>query len=425
MHNQYDSSLNSSDVLPFVRAYPELECLTALSYRSGDLGAYLTDVVLGVSRLLQADWTIVTTYTEGAGQVVASNLELRQEEIVFSVHGTLMDIVIQTGRSLIIEDRQLTLQYNQLPNEYLAYLGVPLKVTTRETIGTICSFLREPRRFTESEVKNVELFATRAAIAIENYCLYQQQLRFNEKLSQDVAACSTHLKLSNEKLIERERLAAIGEFTAVIVHEVRNPLTTIEMGLRYAKKKLSANADQQRLELALSESRRLNHLLQEILHYAKPQALKLSKVNISEFLNELVLQMQDLPEASERFIDYAGEFTRVEVMVDIDKLRQVFLNLFRNAFEAIAPQETVRCTISREIRADWISICIHNGGTPIPPELLPQLTTPFCSTKPSGTGLGLATSKQIIVAHGGELEIMSSSSGTTVSVHLPTIRCDI
>lgn len=197
------------------------------------------------------------------------------------------------------------------------------------------------------------------------------------------------------------------------------------MGLRYAKKKLSTNADQQRLELALSESRRLNHLLQEILHYAKPQVLKLSKVNISEFLDELVLQMQDLPEASERFIDYAGEFTEVEVMVDADKLRQVFLNLSRNAFEAIAPQETVSCTISSDNRANWISICIHNGGTPIPPELLPQLTTPFCSTKPSGTGLGLATSKQIVVAHGGELEIMSSSSGTTVSVHLPTLCCNI
>jgi signal transduction histidine kinase len=425
MHDQYDSSLNSSNALPFVRANPELECLTALSYRSGDLGDYLTEVVLGISRLLRTDWTIVTICIEGAGQVVASNLDLNPEDTIFSTHGTVMNVVVQTERSLIIEDRRLNPQYNQLPNEYLAYLGVPLRITTRETIGTICSFLREPRRFTEPEIKTVELFAKRAAIAIENYCLYQQQLRFNEKLSQDVAACSTHLKLSNEKLIERERLAAIGEFTAMIVHEVRNPLTTIEMGLRYAKKKLSSSDDQQRLELALSESRRLTHLLQEILHYSKPQVLKLSKVNISEYLDELVLQMQELPEASERFIHYAGGFAEGELMVDADKLRQVFLNLFRNAFEAIAPQETVSCKISSHNRANWISICIHNGGTPIPPELLPQLTTPFCSTKPSGTGLGLATSKQIVVAHGGELEIMSSSSGTTVSVHLPTLCSDI
>jgi signal transduction histidine kinase len=114
----------------------------------------------------------------------------------------------------------------------------------------------------------------------------------------------------------------------------------------------------------------------------------------------------------------------VAVMADANKLKQVFLNLFRNAFEAIAPQETVTCSIDHGIRAHWICIRIHNGGTPIPPELLLQLTTPFCSTKPSGTGLGLAISKRIIAAHEGELEIVSSSTGTTVSVYLPITTSD-
>ncbi|WP_245940121.1 ATP-binding protein [Stenomitos frigidus] len=93
----------------------------------------------------------------------------------------------------------------------------------------------------------------------------------------------------------------------------------------------------------------------------------------------------------------------------------------RNAFEAIAPHESISCVITDGMTPDRVCIQIHNGGHPIPLELLPHLATPFCSTKPSGTGLGLAISKGIVIAHNGELEITSSSSGTTVSVHLPML----
>ncbi|MDX2213076.1 MAG: ATP-binding protein [Oculatellaceae cyanobacterium bins.114] len=408
-----------------------LERLTTLSYRSGNLGAYLTELVLSVSQLIQSDWTIITVYEGETGQVIASSVEIDWDNAEFSLHGTLVNEVVQSGRSLIIEDSHQDVRRNQLSQEYRGYLGIPLRTTDRTVIGTICSFLRTPRAIAESEIKMVESFAERAAITIENYQLYQEQLQFNERLSQAVAACSIDLKQSQEKLIERERLAAIGEFTTMIVHEVRNPLTTIELGLRYAQKVLPSDADKQRLTLALSESHRLNRLLQEILCYAKPQVLKLSTLNIKAFLDDVLMQIQDLPEAVKYPIDDVKECPDIEVMADGDKLKQVLFNLFRNAFEAMqdshsskktAPLEKIKCSIKHGVRANWICISIHNGGTPIPPELLPQLTKPFCSTKPSGTGLGLAISKRIIVAHGGELEITSSDSGTTVNVHLP-ISC--
>ncbi len=418
IYGQSYLSPNSLNPLAFDHPHPVLECLTALSYRSGDLGLYLTEIVLGVSRLIQSDWTIITICAAETGKVVASNLDLGQDNAGFATHGTLADAVVRSGRSLIIADSRQAECHNQLPQEYLGYLGVPLRTTSGTVIGTICSFLREPRAFTDAEVKIVELFADRAATAIENYQLYQQQLQFNARLSQEVAACSIDLKRSQEQLIEQERLAAIGEFTAMIVHEVRNPLTTVTMGLQYAQKVLAA-ADQQRLGLALSEAQRLNQLLNEILCYAKPQALKLARLNVGEFLNDLLIQMQDLPEAADRPISYARGFPDIAVMADVDKLRQVFLNLFRNAFEAIAPHETVSCCLRDGGHADRICISIHNGGTPIPRDLLPQITTPFCTTKPSGTGLGLAIAKRIITAHQGELMITSAPTGTTVSIYLP------
>lgn len=424
MRGQSNSSLSSSGRLPFAHYPLELECLTTLSYQSGELGAYLTELVLGVSRLIQSDWTIITLCSKENGQILASSLELKQEESSFSVHETLAEAVVQSRQLLAIEDNRQSLQYDNLAKEYRAYLGIPLRTPDQAVIGTICSFFRSARSFSESEVNIVELFAERATTAIENFCLYQQQLRFNEQLSQEVLACSTDLKQSQEKLVEHERLAAVGEFTAMIVHEVRNPLTTIEMGLRYVQRMLHPDIDRQRIVLALDECQRLKHLLAEILSYAKPQILQCSTLNIDQFFENLLIQIQDLPEAAERHITYVNDAPDVAVMADVNKLKQVFLNLFRNAFEAIAPQERVTCSVEHGIRANWIGICIHNGGTPIPPELLPQLTTPFCSTKPSGTGLGLAISKRIITAHGGELEITSSSTGTTVSVYLPIMPCD-
>jgi signal transduction histidine kinase len=194
---------------------------------------------------------------------------------------------------------------------------------------------------------------------------------------------------------------------------------TIEMGLKYAHKVLNADVDRERLALSLSESDRLKHLLQEILSYAKPQPLQLSRLNISEFLKLLLIQIQDLPEAVDRRIDFDSHLPAGEVMADINKLKQVFINLFRNACEAIAPHEIIRCSICAQIDSNYVSIQIHNGGDPIPSELLPRLTTPFCSSKPSGTGLGLAISKRIITEHQGKLTIASSSLGTTVSVYLP------
>lgn len=424
MRGQPHSCLSFAEQLSFAHYPLELECLTTLSYQSGELGAYLTELVLGVSRLMQSDWTIITLCGEENGQILASSLELKQEELSFSVHETLAAAVVQSGQLLSIEDNRQSSQHDNLAKEYLAYLGIPLRTPDQTVLGTICSFFRSARPFSESEVNVVRLFAERAATAIENFCLYQQQLRFNERLSQEVAVCSTDLKQSQEKLVEQERLVAVGEFTAMIVHEVRNPLTTIEMGLRYAQKMLHSDADQQRISLALAESQRLKLLLAEILSYAKPQVLQCAKLNIDQFFDDLLIQIQDLPEAAERHITYVNDAPDVVVMADANKLKQVFLNLFRNAFEAIAPQETVTCAVEHRIRAGGIGIRIHNGGTPIPPELLPQLTTPFCSTKPSGTGLGLAISKRIIIAHGGELEIVASSTETIVNVYLPIVACD-
>ncbi|HEY9648992.1 MAG TPA: ATP-binding protein [Chroococcidiopsis sp.] len=411
--------MDSSGTFSMRQEHRVLESLAALSYRAGDLESYLDEIASGVSRLIQSDWSIVTICEGEAGRVLANSLGRGLSDCEFSTHGTLVAEVVQTGRSLIIEDIRTESRSAMPPDGYLCYLGIPLKTPTGDVIGTICSFLRQPRQFSEAEVRMVELFAERAAIAIDNYRLYHQQQQFNERLEREVATRTEELRISQATLIERERLAAIGEFTAMIVHELRNPLTTVELGLRYAHRKLSETGDPERLAIALSESARLKHLLNEILLYAKPQELKRSQLNLTRFLQDLLGQLREMPEASDRHITLTSDRPDVEIVGDVDKLTQVFINLIRNAAEAIAAHETVRCQITAAAQPDQICVHIHNGGDPIPAEILPKLTTPFCSTKPSGTGLGLAIVKRIVMAHGGDLAIASDlETGTTVSVCL-------
>ena len=96
------------------------------------------------------------------------------------------------------------------------------------------------------------------------------------------------------------------------------------------------------------------------------------------------------------------------------------INLIRNAYEAIAPGETVTCSFEPVSSNKYLCISVHNGGSPIPQELIPQLTEPFVSQKSGGTGLGLAIVQQIIDAHQGYFLIQSSAvAGTTASFSLP------
>ncbi len=113
---------------------------------------------------------------------------------------------------------------------------------------------------------------------------------------------------------------------------------------------------------------------------------------------------------------------------DRDKLKQVLINLVTNACEAILVQETVTWRIQhlpqQQTPQQQIEIQIHNGGDPIPPDVLPKLTQPFVSTKANGNGLGLAITKRIIEAHDGSIEIESRDQGTTVTVLLPRFVYD-
>jgi signal transduction histidine kinase len=398
-----------------------LKLLTTLSYQSHNLNSYLHEITCGVSHLLKSDWSIVTIHEDSSGEVIASNLDMGDAETGFSVHESVSEVVVQSGRPFLIEDVKQCPEQARRMAGYVCYLGVPLRVAQGNVIGTICSFSRRPRRYNAETISAVELFAERAATAIDNYQLYQKQQKFNALLEAEVTKQTMELRIAQTRLIERERLAAIGEFTAMIVHEIRNPLTTVQMGLNYFTKLDLTESAQARLSLALDEAERLANLLQELLSYSKPQILQLSEINVDAFIQGLLISLRAMPEAEGRTIEYLPMPAPVQVLGDLDKLKQVFINLIRNACEAVEAGETIRWSVM-ESPVDHLCISVQNGGTPIPADVLPRLTQPFYSTKAEGTGLGLAIVKRIVEAHNGELLIESSElEGTIFSVRLPQL----
>lgn len=400
-----------------------LEVLSSLSYRNGELNKFLQEIATGVSKLITIDWSVVTLCQGDFDKILASSIELDDYETTYSLHGVVTGTVVETGKSLAVDDTKTCTKYGAVPEGYRSYLGVPLRTSQGEIIGTICSFHQQPRKYNLEEVAIVELFAERAATAIDNYQLYQQQCKFNEILEAEVTKRTEELKAAQASLVEKERLAAIGEFASGIIHEIRNPFTTMKMGLTYFKKIDKSEPSQMRLSLALEEADRLERLLKEILLYAKPQKLDLQTIDINKLITQMLESLRMIPFSTQRQIEYYPPSTQLKVMGDKDKLKQIIINLVRNACEAVSVGETVKIQLeldnSKEQKKQ-VSINICNGGSPIPPEILPKLTKPFYSTKSSGTGLGLAIVKRIVESHNGELLITSSvEKGTTISVKLP------
>ncbi len=219
------------------------------------------------------------------------------------------------------------------------------------------------------------------------------------------------------------RLAEIGELAATIVHEVRNPLTTVLMGLNSFKRLELAPRFQEYLTLALAEAERLQRLLNQILLYAKPQTLKRSPLELNDFITEMLAPLKSMPCGVGKQLKFIPSSLSVRILGDRDKLKQVLINLITNAFEAVNQGETV-IIIVREVIPHRVQLQVHNHGEPIPPEVLSNLTKPFYTTKQMGNGLGLAIVKRIVEAHDGELSIESSSQvgvGTQVTVQLPCL----
>lgn len=241
-----------------------------------------------------------------------------------------------------------------------------------------------------------------------------------EQRSEELArSCDQLLEVENE-LLEKRRLAAIGELAAVVAHEVRNPLAIIGNAVCGLRKPSLPDGDRTTLLRILDEeSARLNQIVGDLLSYARPLATERRRVALVELLERAIGIVTPRP-------GLVTELRRADelcpVYGDPNLLRQVFDNLVRNAVQAMSADGMLTVSLERCEREDasGVMVTITDTGDGMPPDIQARAKDPFFTTRPSGTGLGLAIVDRIVEAHGGDLAIEShEGAGTRVCVFLP------
>ena len=226
-----------------------------------------------------------------------------------------------------------------------------------------------------------------------------------------------------KKMRQEERMAAIGRLTTSLSHEIRNPLAAIKMNLQVLQKFHRFEGDDQRcMELSLGEVMRLEHILADLLDFARPPHLHISPCA----LHDILIACLELFHAKceEKQVTVIQDFDQhvPEIKADKEKLSQVVLNLLLNALEISQPQQTI--WVSTHYRPDGekpaIALRIEDEGPGIPEKHKERIFQPFFSTKEKGTGIGLTNVKHIVEAHKGWVEASHREPrGTVFQVWLP------
>jgi two-component system nitrogen regulation sensor histidine kinase GlnL len=239
-----------------------------------------------------------------------------------------------------------------------------------------------------------------------------------------------HRKELEEDLKQADRLAMLGTLAAGLAHEIRNPLGGIKGAAQLLRRAIEGDASLRAYtEIMIRESDRVNQLIEQLLDLSRPWQLNFAPVNIHEILDEvLLLEGQSAPKkpvtVKKRF-----DPSLPAIRGDRAQLTQVFLNLVKNAYQAMGEGGnlvlTTRLETDFHIRAQgksrsrFIRVDIADNGGGIKEENLPHIFSPFFTTKNSGTGLGLATCYRVINEHGGTIRVESAEDkGTTFKVSL-------
>jgi two-component system NtrC family sensor kinase len=232
---------------------------------------------------------------------------------------------------------------------------------------------------------------------------------------------------TQEKLLQSEKLAAMGRLTSQIAHELNNPLYGIMNTLELLKTEVSPQSKRRRiLDMALSETERLTELLRKMLSFSKPDEEEKQPTDINTILDEILLLVgKQLQENSIRISSHLAD-NLGKVHASRNQLRQVFLNMISNAKDAMPEGGTL--TVKTMDKGSNISIDMIDTGTGISEENIPKVFDTFFTTKESvkDVGLGLSVCYGFIKEHGGDIRIASKrGSGTTFTISLPIWKEDV
>lgn len=271
------------------------------------------------------------------------------------------------------------------------------------------------QRYQADDIEFLSILASQTAVSIENARLYESEREALEKLQK-----------TQKMLVQSERLAALGELSAKIAHEVNNPLGIIKNYLHLTSRVTGEDERvQEYVEIIKQEIDRIASIVRQLLDFHRPRAVQLARVDLTKVVKEVLSlmarQLADANVTTELVVQ--DDFPKI--MAWADGLKQVFLNLLINARDVMKDGGTIKIGMTAD--SQLVRMCFEDSGPGIEAENIPHIFEPFFTTKAagSGTGLGLSVCYGIVSNHGGSIRFRNLEKGGCFEVELPIEQKDI
>jgi C4-dicarboxylate-specific signal transduction histidine kinase len=277
-----------------------------------------------------------------------------------------------------------------------SYLGTPIRLEHGEMFGTLCAVHPEPYSFSTQEIKTMQRLANIMGSVID-----KQQ--------------SAVVPEIEGKMLQLDRLALVGQLAAGLAHEIRNPMQSVKgfVQLLFTENETSAEFK----KIVLSELDRINQLVSDFLLVTQPTAPKKEKISIGKLMEDTVGLLQGEASLHNVHISFEEEGDIPDISIDPSQMKQVVINLLKNARESIGENGTVQVRVYQSEQSVIIHIKDNGAGIPVP--IINKVGDPFFSTKEEGIGLGLTICKTIVREHQGKLIMKNHGNGTLVMIQLP------
>ena len=229
----------------------------------------------------------------------------------------------------------------------------------------------------------------------------------------------TAIRQMENEIARSRHLNSIGSLAAGVAHEIRNPLSSIKGFAVYFKERLSGNKeDEETADVMIAETERLNRVIGQLIEFARPLELKKEKVQFVELVQHTIKLIASDAQKSKITIEFNADKKIPMVEVDPDKVKQVLLNVFLNCLAALKDRGILKVELA--LKSENLNVIISDTGAGINESELQRIYDPYFTSKPAGTGLGLAVVQKIMEAHGGTINVESSVGiGTKVFLFFP------
>lgn len=364
----------------------------------------------------------------GVGGALEAQVMARPEAFQRAFNAGLARRVLLTRQSALVNDLEQEFLARPVADwEAGAEMCVPLQERDR-VIGVLAVQSRRKDAFVPNDLPVLESLAGVLATVlarVEEYRQLEAAVNQLQAARQELQERVASQRLTETRLIQAAKMAAVGEMASGIAHELNNPLTTISGFAELVLEELPPDSNQRAdVELILREARRARDVVRRLLDFARQSESVRVPANVNELIEETLALMKHLLHTSgvEVVRDFASPLP--EVALDRNQIKQVLLNLFHNALHAMPTggRLTIRTQRRRRDGRSWVTIAIRDSGMGIAPEYLGRVFEPFFTTRAheGGTGLGLSVSYGIVVNHGGDIEVESEvGKGSCFTVWLP------